>query len=152
MAKYYGAKSDSPFEETPLIRNNITDMLMMVVHLLNLMERSKDICSLKEVRDSLCRDENFFVNLYNKCHQAVVYDDTKEMGLGAYPIVFDTIDYDVLSYFDRSTTGINADIVVCVLKYKTEENGKVEQCCDKWIQIDFPDNDNESIIRPVRKP
>ena len=155
MAKYYEAREDSFFEKTPLMRSDMADMLLMTARLLNLMERSKDIRSLKEVRDSLCGNET----LCNKCHQAVVYDDTKELKRDdsddeiqtyTYPIVLDLIDdagdYDVLSYFDSSTTGINADIMVCVQKYKAEENGKVEQYCDKWIQIDFPDNDNEIII------
>lgn len=147
MAKYYKATEDSRFVSKP----DTADIMIMTAHLLNLIQRSKNIYSLTE----LCKEYTF--DLINKVHNnqtVIIYDDTKKLELESlpftsYPIIFefanDAGEADAIAYYDKSTTGINADIVVCVQQYEEEENGKVTKYCDKWIQIEFPD-ENDSII------
>ena len=81
---------------------------------------------------------------------ALIYDDTNELECcetgEAYPIVLDIIDnageFDVVSYYDRSTTGINANIMVRIERF--EENGS--ESIERWIDIDFPYNQNSIVI------
>ena len=87
----------------------------------------------------------------DKLHfNALIYDDTNKLDCcetgEAYPIVLDIIDnageFDVVSYYDRSTTEINANIMVRIERF--EENGS--ESIERWIDIDFLDNQNSIVI------
>ena len=132
MARYYEATNNSH------LNDNMSDIMIATANMLNLIECSKNIYSLSELRK-----EYSFDVIYKILQTAIVYDDTNELELEttafkSYPIIFELIndagEPDVISYYDRSTTGINADIVVCI-----EED-------DKWVSVNFPDEDNSITI------
>lgn len=79
---------------------------------------------------------------YDRYDEMVCYDDKNELtdlcvdDEKVYPIVYNLFRCDsaIINYFDKSTTGINADVVV------------VTNDGDRYIRVTFADNDEEELI------
>lgn len=139
MAKYYEMKKNA-FKGVEGV--SMSDVVLLMARLNDLVERSKNGIVSMSAANATTVDVREAAMQKN-----VVYDDKMELHDEAscaeneYPVVLDYIgdedEYDVLSYWDRSTVG-NIRVAVCT--------GEDNDSREAYIRISFPDDSYDDVI------